>query len=525
MGLMSLQAEAPKAGEQNAGLGPILFNEDGDFTFVGADATEWRANLPKMLNQLKEIPAKTIVYSLGTGTDVLLYPSKAGSSWGWRGKNEVPDKLGHIKNFPVAVQSGLDGVRWAAEDSIKLGLKFVPAFRMNDAHYASGQSPYLEGEFWEKNRDKYTFKVPPYPIGKLQAYKELLDYSHPEVRAHRLAVIEEAVERYQDVMDGFLLDFMRVPMFFPLNEVKEKSKLMTELMAKIRASLDKAEAATGRKMPLLVRVPPTIKNCETVGLDIRSWVKDGLVQVIIPSQVMTLTHDTPVEEFLKIAKPAGVKVYLSIYERTGFTYAFTPHAPQSGDYTGREATEQLIRGATMNYRAMGVDGFELYNFNLPMTDFQIAAFRDMAEGVDNTTKARTYAVTPAYFFDNLDTYEPPKQVPFQLNEKAREKTVRIYIGEDPRKIAAGSHVGLRVGLVAPVPSAVVKVAVNGTPLKDEELSSPVSKGPAGYQQYGIKNPAAVLKPGWNEITVSALPGNSAPVTVSEIQLGVLPPSA
>jgi len=249
------------------------------------------------------------------------------------------------------------------------------------------------------------------------------------------------------------------------------------------------------------------------------------VQVIIPSQVMTLTHDTPVGEFNDLAKPAGVQVYLSVYDRTSYTYAFTPHAPETADYAGRNPSEELIRGAVMNYRAMGIDGFELYNFNLPMTAGQIAAFRGMAEGVDQSKMARTYAVTPAYFFDNLDTYEPPKQVPFVLDEKARDKTVRIYVGEDPEKISADTYVGLRLGFAKAVKSPVVKMAINGVSLKDPELSSPVSKGPAGYQQYRIENPAALLKPGWNEITVTSVPGTSTPVTVSEIQLGILPPSA
>lgn len=527
-----LPAEEPAASQSERSLGRILFNDDGDFTFVGETPADWRKNLRAMLAPLKDVPVQTLVYALGTGTDVLLYPSKAGSPWGWRSQ-DMPEKLAHMKSFPVAVQSGHDGVRWAAEGARDLGLTFVPAFRMNDAHYAAGTAPYLEGKFWAKNREKFTFQKPPYPEESLKSYKELLDFSHPEVRAHRLGVIREAIFRYQDTMDGFLLDFMRTPIFFPLSDVPAKSPLMTELVADVRKALDDAGKAAGHKIPLLVRVPATIRNCETIGLEIRTWIERGLVQVVIPSQAMTLTHDTPVEEFLQLAKPHGVKVYLSLYQRTNPTYAFRSEAPQSADYTGRGASEALIRGAALNALSQGVDGFELYNFNLPLKPAEVAAFRSLlAEHQDPAGKSRTYAATPAYFFDNLDTYEPPKQVPFTLTSESRHKTITLCFGEDPQKLSDPEHpvyVGLRLGFSDAEPPAGLSVSVNGKPISDDDAaitrSQPkASKGPKSYLQFSLPNPGDILKSGRNEITV-ALPESSPPstkATIAEIQAGVVP---
>lgn len=532
-----LAAETLPAGESAASqpersLGRILFNDDGDFTFAGNTPEEWRKNLHAMLAPLKDVPVQTLVYALGTGTDVLLYPSKAGSPWGWRSQ-DMPEKLAHMRSFPLAVQSGHDGVRWAAEDAKELGLAFVPAFRMNDAHYAAGTAPYLEGEFWAKNRGKFTFQTPPYSEDMLKSYKELLDFSHPEVRAHRLGVIREAITRYQDTMEGFLLDFLRTPIFFPLSDVPAKSPLMTEFVADVRRALDDAEKAAGHKIPLLVRVPATIRNCETIGLDIRTWIERGLVQVVIPSQAMTLTHDTPVEEFVRLAKPHGVKVYLSLYQRTNPTYAFKARAPESADYTGRGASGALIRGAALNALSQGVDGFELYNFNLPLKPAEAAVFRSLlAEHQDPAGTSRTYAATPAYFFDKLDTYEPPKEVPFTLTPESRQKTITLLFGEDPGKLADSEnpvYVGLRLGFQEPKPPVGISVVVNGTNISADAAaittSQPkASKGPKSYVQIALRNPAQILKPGRNEIAIS-LPENSpskSAFTIDEMQIGVVP---
>lgn len=504
---------------------PILFNDDGDFTFVGEDQLQWRKNLTGMLDQLKSIPAGGLVYSLGTGGDIFLYPSKAGSSWGWR-SSPVPEKLKHIRNMPLAVQAGVDGVRWAAEDAKNMGMLFIPAMRMNDAHYIGGRAPYLESEFWIKNHDRLSFGISPYGSETVGDYKDLLDYSHPEVREYRLAVIREAINRYKDKMDGFLLDFMRSPVFFKLDKARESSPLMTALVADVHAALLEAEGATGRKFKLLVRVPPTIKNCEEVGLDIKTWVNRGLVQVLIPSQIMTLSQDMPIREFSAIAKLAGVKVYASIYQRGAYTHVFSNRAPVSADYSGRSVTAALLRGAALNYADMGVDGYELYNFNLPVTGAHIDGFGYMSAHGTDLVKPRVYAITPSYFLDYFDTFEPKKQIPLVFKRTDQSKMVKIYVGENAAKISNRFYVGLRLGLKEKLTvSPVREVSVNGYKLEVgksiNSFSNPDGKSaPRSYFQVEISSPGQVLRRGWNDVEIQ--PDGNVDFTLTEVQIGVTP---
>ena len=531
-------AAAPASGAVPAGpeLGPIILNEDGDYTFVGDTPEQWRANLSKMLDDLRSIPAQSLAYALASGTDLMFYPSKAGSPWGWRAV-EIPATSKNFAAFPRAVQSGHDGVRWAAEDARRLGMPFIPVLRMNDGHYANTGYGWLAGEFWSTHRGKYTFKKPPYAEPKMDYYKELLDYSHPEVRANRLGIIREAIDRYQDVMDGFLLDFMRIPMFFPPKDIPAKSPLMTDFLAQVRMALDKAETVRGHRIPLIVRVPATIKNCETMGLDIRQWMSRGIVQAVIPAQIMTLAHDNPVYEFVLLARPLGIKVYYSIYSRTAYTYGFRKKAPETADYISRRPDGALIRGAALNYMTMGVDGFELYNFNLPIPPDWVPGLQSLLGRADYLTKARTYAVTPAYSYDHLDTYEPKKQVPFETTLPA--KAIGLFIGEDPKAIPSGSYVGLRIGFTSgDFKTPPVSVSINGIEIStsgDFSESKPASStqktkdsaqpAPKYYYQITIQNPGQMLKQGWNTVQIQPRKRRNWQMTISEIQLGIIPPDA
>ncbi len=516
------QAAGPVDEQRSHSVGRILFNDDGDYTYVGNSPDEWRVHLAQMLEGLNRIPVTGLVYSLATGTDVLLYPSQAGSSWGWK-QTEIPSRLSHIRQFPIAVQSGYDGVRWAAEDAMSLGLAFVPAFRMNDAHYTSGNASYLEGRFWEENRGLYTFQQPPYPVGKLNGYKELLDFSHQEVRAHRLAVIEEAISRYTDVLDGFLLDFMRTPAFFDLDMAEDKAPLMTELVLRVRQALDCVEAEKAQRIPLIVRVPATLNNCRRVGLDLPEWMRQGIVQIVIPAQAMTLAHDSPLQEFIDLGEPQGILVYASIYERTNYTCSFSRQAPDKSDFIGRSASAQLLRGAINNYRHMGAAGFELYNFNLPLNEAQGKAFQSLDSSDSDAGLARVYAITPAYFFDYLDIYEPAKQIPFPLSKAKPALRLNLYFGENPAGLNASDYCGLRLGFARDIQPDALRVSLNGNILEASSSSSlNVKQGPRAFLQYAIPDASDVLREGGNDLLITVTDAESTVEnTLVEVQVGIL----
>ncbi len=516
----------------------LMLNEDGDIILMVGDADPKiaQANLLNALDTLKSSPIKTLVYQVGCGSDVLHYPTKVASTWGWRTTAAEQSKpwSGHMAKMRPAAAAGLDSVRVAADWCKANGRYFVPGYRMNDAHFcADPENSPLTGEFWVKNHEALELKESPVP--EVESYRYLLDYTKPEVRAYRLAIVMEIIERYQDAMEGIQLDFMRHPAMFPKGTAAQNAPLLTEMIRQIRSKLDELGKKNGRSYALMMRVPPTLKHSRNVGIAVDQWLKVGLVDVVTPGPAMTVSHDMPVKEFAALAGPTGAKVYPSVPDRTQFAWPFTadPTEQSYAGVVGPDVSPQLLRGAALNYRAMGAAGVEVYNFNVPLS---AESERCMTALAAPETGERIYAITPHFWIDTTDLIEPVKQIPATL-ESGRPARLTVYVGEDFAASKSPLRCALRLGLSTPrKPDEFhrVAVAVNGQTLyagaapphytavtgKPSRWSSTQSPLSTGYLQFPIEN-LRMFKPGWNELTFEiAAKTGKARCLLSEVELAV-----
>ena len=514
----------------------LMLNDDGDLSFTGRTPPESVVNLQAMVDSLAGTPVKTLMYSVAAGSDVLYYPTKVASVFGWRETKYDRDRrwAARIAKIKAGIAAGVDPIRVAGERARQLGLFFVPSYRMNDSHFVSDPLNYpLTGEFWIKHHTQY--KIDLSPITSRNSYRELLDFSHEAVRQHRLGVLFETIDRYHGIMAGVELDFNRVQVLFPLGKAAERGHLITDLVAAVRQRLDLLGKRSGRDHALFVRVPPALKNCHWAGLEVEQWVERRLVDVLIPSQLMTLAHDMPVDEFVAIAKPAGCRVCPAIYPRTSWTWPFTnEHSPSS--YTSpvsRVAPPELVRGAASNYWHLGATGFQLYNFNLPPDDRTYRVMRDLARPESLTRMSKVYAITPAYFLDHEDTYQYRKQIPLDL--KAGQPHRLTLILGDSLAAPRPDCCALRLGLRGVDREYEMVVSLNGQELHSgavgDRLAAATGKAPANrrahpppptaYLRLPINDPRA-LKHGANDLRVAAQRKQTDhPPMIVEVQLGVL----
>ena len=422
----------------------VILTDDGVLSFTDLHPQRSDAALRSMIRSLQGSPVKTLVYEVAAGSQVMFYPTKVGSVWGWRQADAETDPA-WIKRIPInraAATNGLDAVRTAGSEAKAMGLYFMPGYRINDAHFAHDpQRNVLTGEFWVNNHSRLALGSSPIPGDAL--YQHLFDFTHDEVRAQCRAVIGEITERYADIMDGLQLDFMRHPVFFPAGTGSARAHLLTEMLANLRGQLDAAGRRVGRFLALSVRVPPTLATCEAVGVDIRTWMKRRLVDVVIPSPSITLSHDLPIDDFVALGRTSGARIFPALFPRTQFHWPMH-ESPTEASYrgtTGRDVSEAQVRGAVLNYRWMGAAGFELYNFNLPPEHIARGAFRALEEprGAE-----RAYAITPAYWAEREATFEYRKQIPAPLLSPAATR-LSIVIGEDLANVKGG-FAALRLGL-------------------------------------------------------------------------------
>jgi hypothetical protein len=525
----------------------LMLNDDGDFSFTSMDPAESVRNLQASVDALAGTPVRTLMYSVGAGSDVLYYPTKVASVWGWKDFEEgrKPEWSARIAMARRGMEAGVDPIRVAGKRARRLGLYFVPSYRMNDDHFAFAAEPAeypLTGEFWIRHQKEYT--IGESPILSDARYGLLLDYSHEAVRQYRLGVIFEVIDRYREVMDGIELDFNRVQVLFPRGKAREQAHLVTDLVGRVRGRLDAVGRVAGRDFALFVRVPPTLENCEWAGLDIETWMDRRLVDVLIPSQLMTLAHDMPVDAFVTLANPVGCRVCPSLYPRTAWTWPFAaqPNAERYADPPSRAVAPELVRGAAANYWHMGAAGFQLFNFHhedagcRPFSNRVYRILRDLARPETLHSATRIYAVTPAYYLDHEDTYQYRKQLPASLTP-GQPHEVTLYVGDDlsNRDVhPAPAYCGLRLGLCGGTAEREVTVTLNERVLHTGALGSalvPVpdqrrSAGahppfPTGYLQLAIRE-MDVVRQGPNRlgVLIKAIEGGDQ-VTLVEVQLGVV----
>ena len=178
----------------------------------------------------------------------------------------------------------------------------VTRFKKQNPHLLLGYGKYPMD--WEGGYSKLADKK-----GMDAIFWSAFDYAHPEVRAHKLAIIEEFITRWDN--DGIALDFERSARYFKEYGKPENAALMTDLIRKVKAILERTGKQRGRKLYFYVRVLPKIEVAYERGLDVRTWVREGLVNAISPGHGrLTVTLD--LKPWLELVRGRDCWIYPSI---------------------------------------------------------------------------------------------------------------------------------------------------------------------------------------------------------------------
>jgi len=231
---------------------------------------------------------------------------KLGHAWVWRYRENTKGLIAHDANPP----------KLAVEYARELGIKALPVVRMNDMHdmffkyevsafklanphlLIGHKTGYID---WEKGAQGHPDRT------SLESFQwGAFDFAHEEVRDHRFAIIEEFITRWDN--DGVSLDFDRDPWLFAEQGSAENAALITDLIRRIRRTLDETAKKRQRPQYLHVRVIPDIDVCYARGMDVRTWVAEGLVDAISPGcGYMTVSLD--LAPWLELVKDKPCWIY------------------------------------------------------------------------------------------------------------------------------------------------------------------------------------------------------------------------
>lgn len=304
--------------------------------------------------------------------------------------------------------------------------------RMNDCHDSghTPQKPYCRWSKLKANHPEYL--LAPSKRWLPHCRWSAVDYSHPEIRELAFRYFEEVCQNYD--IDGIELDFFRHLYLFKsvaygARASQKELNMMTDLIERIRIMTEKEGLKRGRPILLAIRVPDSVEYCEGVGIDLKRWLSDGLVDIVIGSGYFRLN---PWKYLVKLGHKYKVQVYAGLSE-------------------SRVAGEgKLKRRAGLTYRARAMDAWQagvdgIYVFN----EYNASKPYLSEIGDSNSLNTLDKLYFPTYRDGNVKHYlrngqkhnrlpllTPNKPI---IIEPGRSAEIPIWIGEDFSAASTTGH--------------------------------------------------------------------------------------
>ena len=391
------------------------------------------------------------------------------------------------------------------------GMEAFAHLRFNDAHDSfypvTSRWKQAHPEFRVSNRGKQTDETifePAFPGSAItKLYAMALDFSHAQVRDRTFGLVEDVCEAVD--VDGVELDFIRHPVLFkstfegrPISDAE--IGLITSLIRRIRKRLDEIGERRGRAFLLAARVPDRIEQSLSIGLDLVTWMREGLLDMLVAGGYTPF--NLPVAELARLAHSYDVPVYPCL--NTG---------PVAGIADGRFL--ELARALAATWHEAGADGVYFWNLG----SFFVRLFRDEAawrkscrewyaclyevgdpaalDGKNKVYAAGEAALAPYVFVSSKP------DLPVELKEGVTRQ-VPVTIADDPAGAAAGA-VGvaceLELVLTGATATTAPSVRLQHTDLAPVESARPEGAGQNCRVTYSV--PPELLHRGRNVFEVTA----------------------
>lgn len=358
----------------------------------------------------------------------------------WRCERFEYDQRPQHRCLLPLLDAGIQPLAVLIDQSHKRGMKFMAGLRINDDHgHVSAEQGVGAGSTFLTNNPQWKIKdLPPGDAYKLSTF---IDFTFSEVRDYLISVAEELVKSFD--LDGLELCF-RDRIYFPAGKSRERESLMTDMVKKIHEMLYKESQLKGVELKLGARVFQTIDECHNMGLDVPTWITEGYLDYVSPSDQMNTDINAPYDEFSAIT-----------HAQDKYCYLYPAILPWMSNRSERRLNRKPLtieqqRAVAQNYYGAGADGISIYNHFVsndwapfyPMQLYDMAELREPAR-VANSRKH--YVFEPLWggcTFTGLDRSATGlvKADKIVLERRGNEKSgrYRFRICEDLSKVRKAS---------------------------------------------------------------------------------------
>ncbi len=219
---------------------------------------------------------------------------------------------------------------------------------------------------------------------------------------------------------------MRQPPFFKAGQTFKNIDILTEFMRQAQTIVRRHAENKQKDIKLLTRVPPSLDEACELGLDARTWIKEGLADLFILSSASLCTPAVDIAAAVECAAESGVLVY------TGFDGTTHLTSPHEGYVRGQPC---VLRAVAHNGYAQGAAGVHVFNYDIPhhraspaerdgYNADHLQLLRDLKDPQALAGRDRDYTVADSHLSGNpaFTRGDHRPQVPRQLPILARGTT-------------------------------------------------------------------------------------------------------
>ena len=363
------------------------------------------------------------------------------------------------------VEAGVDPMAVFVDECHGCGMQAWGSSRMNDGHHTYRVLEY----------DKYqTQFYKDHPKLRLKWKRDAqvspkYDWNKPEIAAQNLAFLREVAENYD--IDGLDLDYTRIPPYFNQGEEEQGRQTMNQHLRDVRAMLDQVGRQKGRRLGLSAQLyqrdslwkeeGPELRNEGTSneqnvgesveddirvhfdgGLDVRTWVQEGLLDILNAHCRTTSLYEMDIAAWKQVVAGTDCRLVAGPgkpgffkFQRSGLIDGYPAHLTQHLEH--RALAHRLYE--------QGADGISFYDYVIRHFELQWELFRELGDPERLRQANKTYVFQLA--------------LPLDLGLRSQGHTARMQIDvpEDP----AAARTRLLLNITELVGPDDIELQVNG----------------------------------------------------------------
>jgi len=394
----------------------LMYNDDGWSTTM---------RYPAPMSP-QDVLAVTVVPVIGTAVKVYQFCSLGGHAVNYTSSflprvGEMMEKVDsmHVWRMRETLRHletrGTDPLRIVSEACRQHGIACQFSLRLNDRHhtYKHADGSWYFPELLSPWLDEHPELLLP---------DRALDYSKAGVSDYRRKQILEVLDTYN--VDGIDLDFTRFRPWFRPGDERAGMPTMTRLIRDLRG------LTHSRGKTLSARFEYDPQSCIASGLDVETWLREGLLDQVTLGGVGDHTPDAPSDWWVERAHAVGCKVFPGIEGQLhwcpGAGGGGTGLNPGNGvgDGYGPPSLAYMRAVAATHYRS-GADGISLFNFTCADGAYCRDALDELADprAMEGRDKQYVLALWPW----DAQIYYAPWQSQFRLapREAQAQRTFRM----------------------------------------------------------------------------------------------------